>query len=446
MTDRQGKKPEKKHLLLSESGLRPDAGKAKKQDGCIDAEASPEDISMGESGFSEEALEQMDKGDTLGAIILRIDDMEGIADPDTAGDAIRETMEAICRKSGGYYRTAAAGEYVCLLPGANEKQCTDFVQAARKHIARAGNETISAGIAVYPTLSFEKEDIFENAKKALAHAAFFGADSMVCFDAVSLNISGDAFYQAGDIDGAMAEYELALEMDPDNVNVYNSMGVCHGERGDYDRALSSFAKAATLDPEDVFAIYNAGYIHMQRQEYEAALDYFRQALTIDDTIFELLFQTGRALYELGRPEEALYHIRSAISKSDAPGGIVYRYLGDCLLAVGDTGEAARTYNSAVKLRPDDAHCLSALAHCYESEGQNAEIALVFGQNAVEIEPDNGLFHHRLALMYLNRNRIEEALDHFEIALGCGYSAAGPYVESTRALLSQTDAKENAAGS
>lgn len=446
MTDRQGKKPEKKHLLLSESGVRPDTGKAKKQDGCIDAEASPEDKSIRESGFSEEALEQMDKADALGATILRVDDMEGIADPDAVRDAIRETVEALCRESGGYCRMSAAEAFVCLLPGADEKQCTDFVQAAQNRITRLGDETISAGIAVYPTLSFEKADIFENAKKALAHAAFFGADSTVCFDAVSLNISGDAFYQAGNIDGAMAEYELALKMDPDNVNVYNSMGVCHGERGDYDRALSSFAKAVTLDPEDVFAIYNAGYIHMQRQEYEAALEYFRQALTIDDTIFELLFQTGRALYELGRHEEALYHIRSAISKSEAPGGIVYRYQGDCLLAAGDTGEAGRAYNAAVKLRPDDAHCLSALAHCYESEGRNAEIALVFGQNAVEIEPDNGLFHHRLALMYLNRNRIEEALDHFEIAMECGYSEAGPYVESTRALLTETDAKENAAGS
>jgi len=446
MTDRQGKKPEKKHLLLSESGIRPDAGKTKKQGACIDAEASPEDKSIRESGFSEEALEQMDAADAFGAVILRVDDLEGIADPDAVGDAIRETVEALCRESGGYFRTASPGKFVCLLPGADEKQCAEFAGTARKRIARAGNETISAGIAVYPTLLFKKPDIFENAEKALAHAAFFGAGSTVCFDAVSLNISGDAFYQAGNIDGAMAEYELALEMDPDNVNVYNSMGVCHGERGDYDRALASFATAVALDPEDVFAIYNAGYIHMQRQEYETALEYFRKALAVDDTIFELLFQAGRALYELGRPEEALHHIRSAISKSDAPGGIVYRYLGDCLLAAGDNGEAARAYNSAVKLRPDDAHCLSALAHCYESEGRNAEIALVFGQNAVEIEPDNGLFHHRLALMYLNSNRIDEALDHFEIALECGYSAAEPYVESTRNLLSDMDAKENAAGS
>ncbi len=446
MTDRQGKNPEKKHLLLSESGVRPDAGKAEKQNGCIDAEASPEDESIGESSFSEEALEQMDKANALGAIILRIDDMEGIADPDAVGAAVRETVEALCRESGGYCRTGAPGEFVCLLPGADENQCKDFVQATRKQVARVGNETISSGIAVYPTLSFEKADVFENAKKALAHAAFFGADSTVCFDAVSLNISGDAFYQAGNIDGAMAEYELALKLDPDNVNVYNSMGVCHGEGGDYDRAFSSFAKAAALDPEDVFAIYNAGYIHMQRQEYEAALEYFRHALTIDDTIFELLFQTGCALYETGRAEEALYHIRSAMSKSDAPGGTAYRYLGDCLLAAGDTAEAARAYNTAVKLRPDDAHCLSALAHCYESEGRNAEIALVFGQNAVEIEPDNGLFHHRLALMYLNRNRIKRAFDHFEVALEYGYSAAGTYVESTRGLLAEMDAKENAAGS
>ena len=395
--------------------------------------------------FQAEALDKLREAAVFGAMIVKIDAMENMTAPDKTAADIAGIVGKTCKNAKGFWQMTDRDAFGCFFPEADEKTCAGTAEEIRGQVAGAADATVSIGIAVYPTLDYEKTKILENAEKAIAHGAFFGPGSIVCFDAVSLNISGDTHYQSGNMDAAVAEYERALALDPHNVNVHNSMGVCHGDRGEYDKALDFFNKAIELDPGDVFAIYNAGNIHMQKEDPETALDYFNRALKIEENLFELLFQAGRALYELGRPGEALSHINAAISKTETPGGIAYRYIGDCCLALERPQDAIRAYNTALKLRPDDAHALSTLAHCYENESSNPEIALVYSEKAVEIQPDSGLFHYRLAMMYLNRNRLEEARDHFETAAECGHDDALPYIESTKERIEKSVKQENIAG-
>ena len=436
----------KGHLLLSEAEDRRKTVSTQDAADAPAAEKSSDSPVSDEARFLEHITRLAKDMAAFGVMSVRIDGYGAVPPPNKSVSNIAGIIGTICKKAEGAWLKTGKDIFGCYLPDADEKKCRDAANEMCRQISGETSETVSIGIALYPEISFEKKDIYGNAKKALDHADFFGPGSIVRFDAVSLNISGDSFYQAGKIDAAMAEYELALALDPENVNVHNSIGVCHGDRKDLDKALASFSRAVELDPEDVFAIYNAGYIYMQKEEYQTALDYFQRAVKMDENVFELLFQTGRALYELGRADEALSYIYDAISKNDAPGPLVYRTIGDCSLATGNMDDAIKAYNTALKLRPDDAHSLSALAFCYESENSNPEIALVFGENAVEIDPKNGLFHHRLALMYFSRNRLEEALIHFEAAVECGHDESVPYRENTREMIDGNTKQENIAGS
>ena len=111
-------------------------------------------------------------------------------------------------------------------------------------------------------MAYKKCEIINNARKAFDHATFFGANSLVAFDDVSLNISGDKFYEKGDIPAAINEFKLALALDPGNVNVHNSLGVCYGLQSDYDSAIAAFQKAMALDPGEYMALYNLGLVHL----------------------------------------------------------------------------------------------------------------------------------------------------------------------------------------
>ena len=63
--------------------------------------------------------------------------------------------------------------------------------------------SLSAGISEYPFKRYAKTEIVRNCQKAILHAEFFGYGSVVVFDAVSLNISGDIYYGEGDLAGAV---------------------------------------------------------------------------------------------------------------------------------------------------------------------------------------------------------------------------------------------------
>jgi hypothetical protein len=73
--------------------------------------------------------------------------------------------------------------------------------------ADAEHTQLTIGVAAYPTINYTRHQIVNNAEKALEHASFFGPGTITPFDAVSLNISGDRHYQAGNLEGAIREYQ-----------------------------------------------------------------------------------------------------------------------------------------------------------------------------------------------------------------------------------------------
>ncbi len=385
-----------------------------------------------EPALMEAAMAHLADVSQFSAIVIRVDDIHNLVDPDAVIGDTAAVIDALCNSADGLWGMVEAHIFGCFLPDHDEAACRSAADSIKQKLAERRSQTVTIGIAEYPTLEYDKSAILTNAKKALDHAEFFGPDSCVAFDAVSLNISGDQYYQAGDIDAAIEEFKLALRLDPQNINVHNSLGVCYGVKGELDNALSAFQTVIDLHPEDPMALYNAGYVHMLKGDPETALRFFQHAGRLDGDIFELNFQTGRVLLEQGKPDAAKPYIEHAVGLQP-DSGAAYRYLGDCYAAAGQTDDAVNAYKTALKRRPEDAAAISALGYCYERQGQNAEIALMFARQATDMEPENGLFHFRLGWIYYNRNEPENALAAFESARECGYDGQS-YIEKTRKLM------------
>lgn len=383
--------------------------------------------------FHDTAMELLGTAKTFGAMVIRLDDINFVINPDDVIADLAGTIDEICKDVSGIWGLAGHATLGCFFPESDEPRCHALTRKIKEYFAKKCGETVSVGFAVYPTLSYSQDRILENAKKAMDHADFFGADSCVAFDSVSLNISGDKFYQAGDLEGAMNEYYLALKLDENNVNVHNSLGVCYGIKEDLEKALSEFKTAIRLDPKEKMAIYNAGYIYFLKKEFATALEYFQKAEKIDDMVFEPAFQTGRIYLELNQTENAKKYLEKATglnSKSAA----AFRLLGDTYTNLDRISDAITAYKTALKLNPEDTEALSALGYSYEIQGKNADIALMFCRQAIETIPDNGLFRHRLGRLYLNRKMVEEALGEFQKAQELGYKS-DEYIAKTLKMLS-----------
>jgi len=325
-----------------------------------------------------------------------------------------------CRQERAVWGIAEQHLLACFFP---DKSVESAFKLAHKLIGKLPlNQNINIGIAGYPQANFSRDRIIENARKALEHAAISGPGKIAVFDAVSLNISGDKFYQEGHIHKAIEEFKTALLLDPSNVNIHNSLGVCYGALGAHKSALEEFETAIQIAPNEVMAHYNAGLVTLLMADTEKALIHFSNAAQTGEDVFEVYFQLGKLHLKSEKPENAKEFLgKATVIKPDSVSA--WRYLGECCTALNLTEEAIKAYKKAVKLNPSDAESLSALGELFILQGENPDIAIAFCQHSIEITQDNGLFRHRLGLAYFKQNRLEEALKEFQKAIECGYDSS-----------------------
>lgn len=392
---------------------------------------------LAQKNFMDYAMAQLESSTQFEAMVIKIDTLKHNAE--TAGDYgidlwidVAHVIDAICRRENGIWGRLDPGRFGCFFSEKNETPPVELAKKINDGLAEIRNETVSIGIASYPTLSFEKDQILDHAGKALDHAAFFGPGSTVSFDAVSLNISGDTRYQNGDIDGAIEEFKTALLLDPSDVNLHNSLGVCYGILSDHDNALKEFQEAVRLDPNQVMALYNSGLINMLTEDTEKALQYFLEAGEKEDDIFEITFQTGNVYLKMGKPEKAKKFLEKAVTLN-SESSPAFRCLGECYSAMNMNGDAISAYKKALRLNPNDAESLSTLGYLFDLLGENPEITTILCQQSIDIAPENGLFRHRLGNLYLKRNQLEDALKQFQKAHDLGHDS-GDMIEKIKRLM------------
>ncbi|MCB2148122.1 MAG: tetratricopeptide repeat protein [Deltaproteobacteria bacterium] len=379
----------------------------------------------------------MASASSLCAIAVRIDRAAGVKtdnpqEPGIPEDAVI-SIAAHCRTHKGTWAKIAPDRFIGVFPHHTAGDGQVLAQELLDAFPEENSPPFTFGVAAYPTINYARTQIVENAEKALEHAGFFGPGTITVFDAVSLNISGDRHYQAGDITGAIEEYKKGLLLDPADVNLHNSLGVCHGVLKDYSNALSAFENAIWLAPEEVMAIYNKGYILLLTGNREAALACFLEADAREPDVFEVIFHIGQVYIEMGEATKARPYLEAA-TRANNRSGAAFKSFGACLDKLGLTREAIQAYKSAVKINPGDAESLSLLGRLYIERRESLDVASVLCEQSVRLSPDNGLFRHRLGHVYLNQGRLDHALAEFELAAALGHDSQSQIEETQDRMM------------
>ncbi len=389
------------------------------------------DIRTGKA-FLEGVMDRLEASARFGAMAVRIDKFKhkkGVDVKQYALDLFLDVagvIDAVCREESGVWGFIDRKVFGCFFMDRTPEECVALGEVFRCRLSMLREETVSVGVAAFPTLDYPRKRILDNARKALDHAAFLGPGVVTAFSAVSLNISGDKMYQKGNIQGAVEEYTKARRLDPENVNVLNSLGVCYGVTGEFEDALSLFEEALKIDSDEVMAGYNAAVVCIKNGDSDRALEYLRRVDGRGKNVFEVKHRIGRILMEQGRAKEAVVPLESAVALNPESGP-AFRVLGDCYAELGDNMAAVRAYKKAIKCNPYDAASISALGRIFDLQGENIEIATLFCKHSVSISPDNGLYRYRLAKLYLKQNCLNDALREFVKATKLGYDAL-EYIE------------------
>ncbi|MEW5908930.1 MAG: tetratricopeptide repeat protein [Thermodesulfobacteriota bacterium] len=373
--------------------------------------------------FIEGALSRLEDATRFGVIMIRFDPIDENNHPRKDQEPlimnIATILEELCRENFSGWGLIEPDMIGCYIKNKTDKECLEAGSRIQAQLSESRKETVSIGVAQFPTLNFSRNQIFENARKAIHHAGFFGPNSRVRFDAVSLNISGDMRYQEGDIPGAIREFQAALMLDPSNVNLHNSLGVCYAGSGEHDRAKECFDAAKWIDPDEAMPIYNLGLLNLIAGNRKEALALFLESEAVEKGIYEVVFQIGRLYFEENDLTRAKNYFEEAAALRPSSGP-AYRYLGECCEMMNLRNEAVSAYKKAVKLNPNDAPSLSALGYLFHTMGENPEIAVTFCRQSVQLSPDKGLFRYRLGEIYFRQNRWKEAREELTAAIRLGH--------------------------
>ncbi len=126
-----------------------------------------------------------------------------------------------------------------------------------------------------------------------------------------------SYYQLKNFDKSIADYTKSMELDPQNPIIYNNRGDAFYRKQDFQSAVKDYDKAIQLNPNYLKAFYNRGLSYASIEEYEKAVEDFSKVIKLKADFAEA------------------YHLR----------GLAYEYAGSLQSAMAD-------YEKALELNPE----------------------------------------------------------------------------------------------
>ena len=90
----------------------------------------------------------------------------------------------------------------------------------------------------------------------------------------------DAWLKKDDYNKAIADYNKAIEIDPNYAAAYNNRAIIWRKKGEYNKAIADHNKAVELNPNYAEAYHNRGFAYLELGNHEEAVTDFNQCLKI----------------------------------------------------------------------------------------------------------------------------------------------------------------------
>ncbi len=169
---------------------------------------------------------------------------------------------------------------------------------------------------------------------------------------------------AGQAERAEALYRALLADRPSHVRARNNLALLLDARGDHQGALAELDRALDLDPENGTLLVNRGALLGAMGRYAAAERDLKMVLRAEPSHGEALFNLGVVMTKKGLWGEAVPHLRRAVELEPARGAAHY-YLGEALNHVDDLTGALASYQRAAELQPNNPRALYGLGIIYD---------------------------------------------------------------------------------
>ncbi|TFG69995.1 MAG: tetratricopeptide repeat protein [Methanomassiliicoccus sp.] len=127
------------------------------------------------------------------------------------------------------------------------------------------------------------------------------------------NMKGDVLYHMKEYSKAKSNYDIALEIDPEDCTTWCHLGNMYAFEGKRALALSAFDRSIQADPKNSYAWNNKGVVFTSLDWPEEALVCFNRAVALDPKNFDAFVNLAKTGVKLGRSDDAVLNYQKALA-------------------------------------------------------------------------------------------------------------------------------------
>ena len=142
--------------------------------------------------------------------------------------------------------------------------------------------------------------------------------------------------------------------------IYATQGQVLAKSGKTEEALAEFNHAIDLDPNNAPALYGRGLLYQDEKQYQLAIDDFTAAYGLKPQQAEPLLGRAVSYLALDKFKEAAADLDEAV-QADPQNAQIWTTRGQAYERLGDRAKAAESYGRAINLRPKDEAARNGLA-------------------------------------------------------------------------------------
>jgi tetratricopeptide (TPR) repeat protein/S1-C subfamily serine protease len=257
------------------------------------------------------------------------------------------------------------------------------------------------------TLLNQKAVILSDKKQYQAAISIYDESIVKYPEAYTYYNRGNAKSALGNKQAAIADFDIAISLNPKFFESYNNRGVAKSDLGNKQGAIADFDMAIILNPKSAGGYINRGIVKSTIGNRQAAIAEFDRAIELDPKSVDAYINRGIARSALGNKRAAIADFDLAIALNPKISAAYYNR-GNAKLALREQQSAIADFDLAIALNPK-------FIYTYLNRGiaksilGNKQAAIADFSLAISIDPKSAEAYYNRGLAKLDLGNKQTAI-------------------------------------
>ena len=253
------------------------------------------------------------------------------------------------------------------------------------------------------------------------------------------NLLGLLYDAPGTYQKSIKIYSAGIKMNHQSAMLYNNRATVYCALGNYQQAIADYNKVIELKPQEAMAYNGRGSAYYGLDNYQQAIRDYSKAIELESkAIWLSMFYSdrGSAYYSIRNYQQAIEDYSQAIDLEPPDFYFLpnkhanYNNRGLAYVSLDNYRQALDDFNKAIELAPDDAEAYKWRGETYNALG-NSKQAIEDYSMAIDLDPKDADTYYMRGLVYDKLGNHGKAMADMKIAAKLGDKEARAYLNKRR---------------